>query len=259
MFSTSRWTLVTLVNLLQPDFIPLFVDFGKNRTSWNFLVSEDMLSRDQFGTTKPMNNEPQRCIQLVPLVRLDTASLLKIRDIRNQEGVRKWMYTDHEIEVSEHLQWIDHLKEDSRQIVFAVIDQDSNPLGVVSVNEINRKHARADWAYYLTADARGGLGAALEYSFLNFVFDRLSISKLNCEVIEGNDAVVKLHKKFLFQEEGFRRSNVSRGAHRCGVFFLGLVKEEWLQGRRNVYDRYAKVLDKFFIKIEWNEDTAIIQ
>jgi RimJ/RimL family protein N-acetyltransferase len=49
--------------------------------------------------------------------------------------------------------------------------------------------------------ARGGLGAAIEASFIDFAFDTLGIEKLNCEVIEGNDTVVKLHKRFLFCDE----------------------------------------------------------
>jgi UDP-4-amino-4,6-dideoxy-N-acetyl-beta-L-altrosamine N-acetyltransferase len=143
------------------------------------------------------------------LVNLDTEAQMKVRDIRNEEGVRRWMYTDHAIGVNEHLSWINRLKTDDRQIVFVILAQE--PVGVVSVNAIDRHHRKADWAYYLTQTARGGLGSAVEFSFINFIFDSLDIDKLNCEVIAGNDAVVKLHKKFLFQEERGFNHEVQRG------------------------------------------------
>ena len=141
-------------------------------------------------------------IKLVPLIHLDTESQIKIRDIRNEQNVRKWMYSDHVIGVNEHLDWINKIKQDDRQIVFAVLGENNIPLGVASVGLIDRIHKKTDWAYYLTEDARGGLGSAIEWNFINFIFDVLGVDKLNCEVIDGNDAVVKMHKKFSFQEEG---------------------------------------------------------
>ncbi|NJM05039.1 UDP-4-amino-4,6-dideoxy-N-acetyl-beta-L-altrosamine N-acetyltransferase [Candidatus Gracilibacteria bacterium] len=192
-----------------------------------------------------------RAIELALLISLDTELQLKVREIRNEENVRKWMYTDHVIGANEHLGWINRLKQDDRQIVFAVLSEERSPLGVVSVNAIDRLHKKADWAYYLTGAARGGLGSALEYSFINFIFDTLGMKKLNCEVIEGNNAVVKLHKKFLFQEEGFRRSNILKDGVRIGVHFLGLTKEDWLAGKADIQAKYKEVFEKFSISIRW--------
>ena len=197
-----------------------------------------------------MGKKHTQTINLVPLIFLDTESQMKVMEIRNEEGVRKWMYTDHVIGVNEHLNWINRLKNDDKQIVFVIIDDEHTPLGVVSVNAINRLHKKADWAYYLTQNARGGLGAALEYSFINFVFDSLSIEKLNCEVIEGNDAIVKLHKKFLFQEEGFRRSNIIKNRTRLGVHFLGLTREEWYAANEAIHEKYKGIFENFSISIQ---------
>lgn len=192
-----------------------------------------------------------KAIRLVPIVLLDTASQLRVREIRNEDDVRKWMYTDHAIGETEHLAWIDRLKQDDRQIVLVVLDDLSSPLGVVSVNAIDRLHQKADWAYYLTGTARGGLGSALEFAFIDFVFDVLAIEKLNCEVIQGNDAVVKLHKKFGFVEEGFRRANMLKNANRIGVHYLGLTKPDWQSCRASLLAKYQTVFDKFEIAIQW--------
>jgi UDP-4-amino-4,6-dideoxy-N-acetyl-beta-L-altrosamine N-acetyltransferase len=201
-----------------------------------------------------MTSSGPRAINLVPLIQLDSASQMAVRDIRNEENVRRWMFTDHVIGESEHRGWIERLKADDRQIVFAVLDDDSKPLGLVSVNAIDRLHRKAEWAYYLTESERGGLGPALEFAILNLIFGSLGIEKLNCEVIEGNGAVVKLHKRFLFVEEGFRRSNIVKDGIRVGVHILGLTKEDWVAGKAALADRYGSVFDKFAVAIQWRDD-----
>ena len=173
-----------------------------------------------------------------------------IRKIRNQNSVRESMYTEHKISLDEHLAWVQRLKHDNRQIVFIVLIDDVVS-GVVSVTAIDRIHLKSDWAFYLDTSVRGGLGAALEFGLINFIFQRVELEKLNCEVIETNEAVVKLHKKFGFVEEGFRRENIIKNESRVGVFCLGLTKSDWEKKRETFKKRYEKVINKFDLEIEY--------
>lgn len=173
-----------------------------------------------------------------------------VREIRNQDSVRKSMFTEHEIPLNEHLKWLERLHSDNRQIVFVVLEG-GLVNGLVSVNAIDKQHLKSDWAFYLDANVRGGLGAALEVNLINFVFSKLRLEKLNCEVIETNEAVVKLHKKFGFVDEGFRRENVIKNQKRIGVHFLGLTKSDWLRDKEAIKNRYLKILEKFDIEIEY--------
>ena len=175
-----------------------------------------------------------------------------VRDIRNQPSIRKSMYTEHEIGLDEHLSWLESLKDDKKQIIFVVLINDIVS-GVVSVNALDRLHKKSDWAFYLSEDARGGLGAALEYHFLDFVFDGLGLEKLNCEVIETNEAVINRHKKFGFHEEGFRRSNIEKDGKRIGVSFLGITKEDWQHAKNDVRARYEDVMNNFDVTIEYQD------
>ena len=162
------------------------------------------------------------------------------------------MYTEHEIALDEHLSWIKSLESDRKQIVFVVL-VDEKISGVVSVNAIDTLHKKSDWAFYLDENVRGGLGAALEFRLLNFVFDDLMLEKLNCEVIETNKSVVKMHTKFGFVEEGLRRSNVEKNGSRIGVVFLGITKDEWLLKRDNVFEKYKSVIEKFSLSVEFDD------
>jgi len=173
-----------------------------------------------------------------------------VRVVRNQTGVRSSMYTEHLIALDEHLSWIEGLKNDKRQLVFAILNEVQTPIGVVSLNALDRLHKKSDWAFYLDENERGGLGAALEYQLIEFAFEQLGLEKLNCEVIETNEAVVRMHKKFFFAEEGFRRANIAKNGQRIGVFFLGLTKQDWLANKEQVQAKYEAVFSRFTISIE---------
>lgn len=173
----------------------------------------------------------------------------QIRLIRNQPSVRQAMYTDHEISVEEHRSWLERVSNDPRQIVFVVLNEDQ-VVGCVSINDLDRRHSKSDWAFYLDEDQRGGLGAALEFTLINYAFGELGLEKLNCEVIETNPAVVKMHKRFGFEEEGFRRSNIEKDGKRIGVHFLGLVKADWLASKDAIEDGCRAILKRFAIRFE---------
>ena len=163
------------------------------------------------------------------------------------------MFTDHEISLNEHLNWIEQVRNDKTRIVFIILVNDIAS-GIVSVSKLDLFHKKSDWAFYLTNKVRVGLGAALEFSLLNFVFDDLLLEKLNCEVIETNDAVFKLHKKFGFLEEGFKRSNIEKNGKRVGVYCLGITKDEWYAKRVDFQDKNRFIMKKFNVIIEYNDD-----
>lgn len=194
----------------------------------------------------------ENIVKLLKIYTLSESDLIKIKEIRMQQSVRKWMYTDHDISYEEHFEWINRLKNDSSQKVFAILNSHDEPIGVISVSKIDYIHKKAEWAYYLSEKSHGGLGAILEFYFLEYVFNNHDIDKLNCEVIEGNDSVVKLHKKFLFKQEGFRESNIIKDDKRIGVHLLGLTREIWRDGRGSLLERYGRVFNNF--KIIINED-----
>lgn len=197
-----------------------------------------------------MSGAPPRRIVLRPISRCTPAQQEALRELRNHPAIRTAMYSDHIISSSEHAEWIKGLQGDERRRVFIVLADGADVAGLVSVTAIEPLHRRADWAFYLAPEARGGLGAALEFALIEHVFGGLGLEKLNCEVLESNPAVVRMHGKFLFREEGFRRSNVVKDGKRIGVHFLGLTREDWRAGRDAVRSRIEDVLGRFEIVLE---------
>lgn len=198
---------------------------------------------------KQIKVSQSRKITLKTLSSCSLEQQTKLREVRNQISVRASMYTDHEIGLNEHLVWISKLKSDSNSIVFVVLDEHKEPIGVVSLTSIDILNKKSDWAFYLDEKERDGLGAAIEYVLIDYVFDKLKLEKLNCEVIETNESVVRLHKKFKFSEEGFRRENIYKKDKRIGVYYLGLTKTDWLNNKKIISEKYKSIFNKFSITI----------
>lgn len=161
------------------------------------------------------------------LGKLDEEEIEIIRSIRNEIGVRKNMYSHDEISRSEHLEWVAQVCRSNDTHFYAVLI-DGKVAGGASISAIDVVHKRASWAFYLSSSYQGrGIGSVLEQQFVDFLFDNFDIEKLNCEVIEFNGSVIKLHKRFGFIQEGVRRNHVLREGRSYDAVLLGITRQEW--------------------------------
>lgn len=173
-------------------------------------------------------------MEFVPLSDASEEVKNRILELRNQPNVRKFMYTDHEITAEEHQGWIASLSGNSKQQVFAVINE-GKTAGLVSLGSINERQKSAEWAFYLDEALQGaGIGSRVEFKLLDYAFNEAGLEKLNCEVLETNFPVVRLHEKFGFVREGVRRKNVIKDGERIDVVLLGILKDEWAIARARV-------------------------
>ncbi|WP_347906178.1 UDP-4-amino-4,6-dideoxy-N-acetyl-beta-L-altrosamine N-acetyltransferase [Pseudomonas purpurea] len=173
-------------------------------------------------------------MHFLPILEASAQIQAKVRELRNQEGVRQYMYTSHEISETEHEHWLRSLHGNTRQEVFVAMSG-SEPLGVVSLNAINATHHTADWAFYLDASLQGkGIGSRVEFWMLDYAFGNAGLEKLNCEVLETNASVIKMHQKFGFSIEGVRRQNIIKDGARIDVVLLGITKDEWALQRNKM-------------------------
>ncbi len=83
----------------------------------------------------------------------------------------------------------------------------------------------------------------MEYDAINYAFETLKLHKLNCEVIAYNKAVINLHKKTGFVEEGLFRDFHFYKAKYFDVIRLGMLDSEWLQAKIYLEKRMA-ILNK---------------
>jgi UDP-4-amino-4,6-dideoxy-N-acetyl-beta-L-altrosamine N-acetyltransferase len=155
----------------------------------------------------------------------DSPTLLRWR---NLPAVAQYMYTDHTIEEEEHRRWFERAmtREDAR---YWIIASDGHDLGFVAVSDIVPRHGTASWAFYIAEEAaRGrGVGAYTEFTVLEYVFRDLQLRKLNCEVLATNPAVISMHERFGFVQEGRFREQVVKADISVDVYRLGILQREW--------------------------------
>jgi len=150
------------------------------------------------------------------------------------------MYTSHEISWQEHNDWFNSVQTDSTRLYFIYSDGGDDH-GVVYFTDYKPQQAIAFWGFYASDKAPGGTGILMEYDALGYAFETLKLHKLNCEVISYNKAVINLHKKAGFIEEGlFRDYHYFEGRY-FDVVRLGMLDSEWEQARDYLQKRIAQL------------------
>lgn len=161
------------------------------------------------------------------ILNVDESLQLEVMDWRNNENVRKNMFSDDLITKEQHVNWLKSLKTDKKNS-FYVIFYENEPVGVFSFNNMSKEHLVSSWGFYLRQDKKmPAISLLIEEKIINYYFNNLGYHKLNCEVLETNPKIIKLHKHFGFQEEGCRRENIIKDKKRINVILLGLRKQDW--------------------------------
>jgi UDP-4-amino-4,6-dideoxy-N-acetyl-beta-L-altrosamine N-acetyltransferase len=151
-----------------------------------------------------------------------------MREWRNSENVRPYMYTDHIISIEEHSEWFERMMADGTN-KYCVIELDKVAVGVVCLTDIDVVNECCSWGFYIfDPNVRGkGVGSFVEKYILKYVFEDLKLQKLSCEVLETNPNVVKMHEKFGFVQEGFFEKAIKKGDQLIGFYRLSILKENY--------------------------------
>lgn len=145
---------------------------------------------------------------------------------RNHLEVRRYMYTQHEISLEEHLRWFKSVKDNPRKHVL-IYEVDHLPLGFVNFSEIGTSKV-ADWGYYAAPDAPKGTGRALGKAALDYAFKETHLYKVCGQAIGFNERSIRFHQSLGFQQEGLLRDQHFDGQRYHDVVCFGLLRQEWL-------------------------------
>jgi UDP-4-amino-4,6-dideoxy-N-acetyl-beta-L-altrosamine N-acetyltransferase len=151
-----------------------------------------------------------------------------IRQWRNLPEVGKYMYTDHQISPEEHEKWFQRALRNPASRYWIIVCEGED-VGLVNLYALDQQNRRCYWAFYIaSADVRGkGVGTYVEYRVIRYVFDELGLNKLCCEVLGFNEAVVNMHKRFGFHQEGLFREHIFKAGEFHDVVSLALLHTDW--------------------------------
>jgi UDP-4-amino-4,6-dideoxy-N-acetyl-beta-L-altrosamine N-acetyltransferase len=148
------------------------------------------------------------------------------------------MYTDHIISDKEHAFWMEKVLVDSR-VNYQIFEMHGSPIGQVNLVQIDKINTSCYWGFYVGVEnPPSGVGSVMEFLAIEYIFEKLLIRKLCCEVFVFNKTVIKLHKKFGFVEEGCLKEHVFKGEKYEDVLSLALFSSQWLE----VKSRLEKII-----------------
>ena len=159
-------------------------------------------------------------MRLRPVTQEDSERLLKWR---NLPEVRRYMYTDHIITQEEHDRWFGGMLNDTKGRCYLIFEYDEKPVGMVGFTGLNNPHGTADFAYYLGEPVPKGTGQEMEKLSIKYAFEELKIRKLSCEVLDFNERVIHIHKKYGFEEEGIFKRHIVKNGKEYDVHRFGMV------------------------------------
>ncbi|MEW5797256.1 MAG: UDP-4-amino-4,6-dideoxy-N-acetyl-beta-L-altrosamine N-acetyltransferase [Candidatus Zixiibacteriota bacterium] len=146
---------------------------------------------------------------------------------RNQERIRRAMYTDHVISLDEHRAWFKRVSEDKSRLHF-VFECDCRPVGVVNVVDIDWTHSRCVWGFYIGDEsAPRGAGTAMGYLALEFIFEKLGLHKVVGEALADNEASICYHERLGFARERCLVDHICKGRAFFDVITFGLLNSDW--------------------------------
>lgn len=178
------------------------------------------------------------------------ADLEMILNWRTMPEVTAYMYTDLTPDMDKQRAWFKQIQQDKSRYDW-IITVDGEDVGLVSVVRIDRVNKRCEWAYYLASPSvRGkGIGRSVEMNMLDFVFDKLKLHKLCCEVYVSNEVVIKIHEKYGSKVEGTRREHIFKNNEYHDIVEMGILKEEYEQ----------KVKGKFeYVTAEFDNEEEVV-
>lgn len=156
--------------------------------------------------------------------------------------ITRFMYTDPVLTLAHQQRWFERVRNDpsSRHWIIELTPS-TQPVGLLSLSDIDLENRRCSWAYYIAEQAGRGIGLAktLECNLCDHVFEVLDLNKLCCEVLAFNEKVVELHRRFGSQVEGIRRQHIRKSGEFHDVVVMSLLRDDWRALRPTL--RYSKI------------------
>jgi UDP-4-amino-4,6-dideoxy-N-acetyl-beta-L-altrosamine N-acetyltransferase len=151
-----------------------------------------------------------------------------IRNWRNHETIRRWMYSEHVISIEEHNVFIENLKNDNKNSYWLIKHKvEDDYIGVIYLNRIDFINKNACLGIYVNPFLKKtGIGRILIKYLIKLTFNILKFHTLKLEVLENNEKAINFYKKSGFSEEGRLKEFISKDKKWNNVIIMGIINHE---------------------------------
>lgn len=152
----------------------------------------------------------------------------RLREWRRRPDVARYMFGDAEISEAEHAHWFARILSDPTIRPWVIV-HDGADVGYMALSQIDERHGRCTWGFYVAEPTmRGqGVGAAAWFLTLDHAFRSVGMRRMFSEVLATNERAHRLHLRFGWVVEGHLRAHVLKDGEPVDVVLLGLHRDEW--------------------------------
>lgn len=143
-------------------------------------------------------------IKLINFTDLSNDEKKIILEWRNNPNIKKWMYTQDDINLESHLNFIDSLKNSKDKLYF-LVKKDNIYIGVIDFTQI-KPNESLHMGIYTNPDLKG-YGKILLETIIYFSFEILKVEKIFSEVYFENERAFSLYKIYGFKEYSYKILN----------------------------------------------------
>ena len=146
-------------------------------------------------------------VELIDFLDMTLAEKEMVLSWRNNENIKRWMYSQDDIKLEDHLSYIDSL-EVLIDKQYLTVKKNDRYIGVIDFTNIDFENKITDFGLYSNPFEKvAGVGRILEEICIKYAFELLKLDTLKLEVFDENIQVKNLHKKYNFQETGYKIVN----------------------------------------------------
>ena len=146
-------------------------------------------------------------IKLINFIDLSQEEKMMILEWRNKIDIQKWMHTQNDISLEEHLDFIDSLKTIKDKLYF-LVKKNNIYIGVIDFTQI-KPNESLHMGIYTNPDLKG-YGKILLETIIYFSFEILKVEKIFSEVYFENERAFSLYKIYGFKDYSYKIVNGKR-------------------------------------------------
>ncbi|SHE87609.1 UDP-4-amino-4,6-dideoxy-N-acetyl-beta-L-altrosamine N-acetyltransferase [Tissierella praeacuta DSM 18095] len=169
-------------------------------------------------------------------IKLREEHLEKVLNWRTKEDVTRYMITDIEYDLDKQIKWFNQITNNPSE-KYWIICYNSVQIGLISLNDIDYKNKHTRWGYYIGEEEYRIYGGIIPHYLYNYVFGTLCLNKINAEVLEGNENVMKLNLLHGYRKVGVFKKHIYKNDKFYDLYLLELTKEDWKKANKR-YDKY---------------------
>ncbi|NOG29155.1 UDP-4-amino-4,6-dideoxy-N-acetyl-beta-L-altrosamine N-acetyltransferase [Lysinibacillus fusiformis] len=169
-------------------------------------------------------------------ITIEEEHLQQILDWRTSEEITRFMYTDIEYSLENQKKWLNTIRADQNGYYW-LMEYRGDIIGYISITEIDWKHKRGAWNFYIGNMKYAMLAGFLGAYMYNYAFTELGLEKLIGEVMGSNEGVQKLHLKQGASKVGVYERHICKNGEWHDVHVFEMTKALW-QRVGNKFKKY---------------------